>query len=345
MTRIEEAKSFIINKVISPALESDLPKNFKTNSVHAKNWINQFKRIGDLIIYMDRFKAENNDPVYLEFKKYGLPTFEGIADEFRDKYSAWADDKTSLDDFIIGEQYSAYDILILVKSYDTRSGGMFVIGNNNAAVIKATLNGGKYNNEWLEENKSLKYYLKSISGKFGEHFKANAAIIKSPSIPIYAFVRQNKGDHYTFQGVFNYASIGSAQDGSKWFVLNKQDDVIRELYKKSYVDAVYKRNLKKSESSTSESRRKRLNKAPKKPRQVSVTSVSYTRNTDVVVEVLKRANGICEQCKQPAPFISKAKGKPYLEVHHKIQLANDGDDTIDNALALCPNCHRESHYG
>ena len=32
-------------------------------------------------------------------------------------------------------------------------------------------------------------------------------------------------------------------------------------------------------------------------------------------------------------------GKPYLEVHHIIQLAKGGPDTIKNAVALCPNCH------
>lgn len=36
---------------------------------------------------------------------------------------------------------------------------------------------------------------------------------------------------------------------------------------------------------------------------------------------------------------------PYLEVHHIIFLAQGGDDTVDNAEALCPNCHRRKHYG
>jgi len=26
-------------------------------------------------------------------------------------------------------------------------------------------------------------------------------------------------------------------------------------------------------------------------------------------------------------------------------LANGGSDTIENTIALCPNCHREFHYG
>ncbi len=25
-------------------------------------------------------------------------------------------------------------------------------------------------------------------------------------------------------------------------------------------------------------------------------------------------------------------------------LANNGDDTVENAIALCPNCHRKAHY-
>ncbi|WP_256325004.1 HNH endonuclease signature motif containing protein [Nitrosomonas sp. Nm132] len=41
----------------------------------------------------------------------------------------------------------------------------------------------------------------------------------------------------------------------------------------------------------------------------------------------------------------KHDGSPYLEVHHKIPLAFGGEDTVVNAIALCPNCHREAHYG
>lgn len=36
---------------------------------------------------------------------------------------------------------------------------------------------------------------------------------------------------------------------------------------------------------------------------------------------------------------------PYLEVHHKVPLALGGDDTVANATALCPNCHRQNHFG
>lgn len=96
---------------------------------------------------------------------------------------------------------------------------------------------------------------------------------------------------------------------------------------------------------SSTTRQARLAKAPKKPVKVAVASYVYTRNPDVVAEVLLRAAGVCECCGKPAPFMRKKDGTPYLEVHHKQQLAEDGDDTVENAIAVCPNCHRQKHYG
>uniref|UniRef100_UPI003D06D395 HNH endonuclease n=1 Tax=Alcaligenes faecalis TaxID=511 RepID=UPI003D06D395 len=64
-----------------------------------------------------------------------------------------------------------------------------------------------------------------------------------------------------------------------------------------------------------------------------------------MAEVLERASGSCEACKEPAPFKRKSDGTPYLEVHHRIQLAHGGEDTVENAIALCPNCHRKAHFG
>jgi 5-methylcytosine-specific restriction protein A len=81
------------------------------------------------------------------------------------------------------------------------------------------------------------------------------------------------------------------------------------------------------------------------PRKVAVTSTSFVRDPDVIAEALFRAKGQCEECKKDAPFIRKSDGRPYLEVHHKIPLANGGKDTIDNVVAVCPNCHRKAHFG
>ena len=92
-------------------------------------------------------------------------------------------------------------------------------------------------------------------------------------------------------------------------------------------------------------RKKRLLDAPKLPKQRYATRMDFIRNPDVVAEVLERSRGICENCGNTAPFTRASDGTPYLEVHHVVTLANGGEDIVENAEALCPNCHRRKHYG
>lgn len=76
----------------------------------------------------------------------------------------------------------------------------------------------------------------------------------------------------------------------------------------------------------------------------SKTSVDQiVRDPAVKGWVLKNAAGKCESCTHDAPFKNN-DGYPYLEVHHVKQLAYGGSDTIENAVALCPNCHRAFHF-
>ncbi|WP_017931217.1 HNH endonuclease [Robiginitomaculum antarcticum] len=106
----------------------------------------------------------------------------------------------------------------------------------------------------------------------------------------------------------------------------------------------FEKSVIKSLKNSDKRRKARLLNAPKKPAKMMKIISDFTRNPDVVAEVLKRANGKCEFCKAKAPFIRRRDKTPYLEVHHVINLANGGDDTVVNAEALCPNCHREKHY-
>ncbi len=91
-------------------------------------------------------------------------------------------------------------------------------------------------------------------------------------------------------------------------------------------------------------RRRLLNAYPRIPELVPVSTARFRRNPYVVAEVLYRANGVCGRCSEAAPFVRRSDGKPFLEVHHKLPLAEGGEDTVENAIALCPNCHREAHY-
>ncbi|WP_223549270.1 HNH endonuclease signature motif containing protein [Pseudomonas sp. A-B-19] len=90
---------------------------------------------------------------------------------------------------------------------------------------------------------------------------------------------------------------------------------------------------------------KKSREFPDQPIKLAVTSFVYQRNPYVVLRALQRANGVCEHCFSAAPFIRNSDGSPYLEVHHKIPLAQGGKDTFENTVALCPNCHRLMHFG
>nr|WP_302597123.1 HNH endonuclease [uncultured Cellulosilyticum sp.] len=103
--------------------------------------------------------------------------------------------------------------------------------------------------------------------------------------------------------------------------------------------------LKKAKTLSRAARDKRLLKASRRPDVMKVVSSAFRRNPDVVIAVLERANGVCERCGMSAPFIRVSDGTPYLEVHHKVRLADGGEDTVENAIAVCPNCHRELHFG
>lgn len=113
-----------------------------------------------------------------------------------------------------------------------------------------------------------------------------------------------------------------------------------QQFKSAFVSSV-----EMSSQDTSDARQQRLKNAKKFALRKPVLSYEFVRNPDVVAEVLYRAEGTCGRCLSPAPFARRADGAPYLEVHHKMPLSFGGEDTVENAIALCPNCHRQLHYG
>jgi 5-methylcytosine-specific restriction protein A len=80
------------------------------------------------------------------------------------------------------------------------------------------------------------------------------------------------------------------------------------------------------------------------PQSVTKQVTDHVRDAAVKAWVLKQAQGRCECCGEPAPFVTTG-GQPFLEVHHVHTLAEGGADTPSNTVALCPNCHRRLHWG
>lgn len=87
-------------------------------------------------------------------------------------------------------------------------------------------------------------------------------------------------------------------------------------------------------------RRTEINSGVKK--RTKTETIVYYRDPYLKELVKRIADGKCQYCGCDAPFNDK-NGKPYLEEHHVHRLADGGSDTIDNVVALCPNCHRKMH--
>ena len=79
------------------------------------------------------------------------------------------------------------------------------------------------------------------------------------------------------------------------------------------------------------------------PPRRSSPNYFYARDPAVRDAVRARASGRCEYCGTLG--FAREDGTPYLECHHIIALAKDGADRMANVIALCPNDHREAHFG
>jgi 5-methylcytosine-specific restriction protein A len=86
----------------------------------------------------------------------------------------------------------------------------------------------------------------------------------------------------------------------------------------------------------------RAQKARMAPSKRGAQSTIFVRDAAIAEYVKRLAKGACDLCRNPAPFLNKSN-EAYLECHHIIWLAKGGEDSLENTVALCPNCHRRMH--
>jgi 5-methylcytosine-specific restriction protein A len=79
------------------------------------------------------------------------------------------------------------------------------------------------------------------------------------------------------------------------------------------------------------------------PDRAKVIAHVIKRDNRVRAHALKRAKGRCEYCRVQG--FRTTNGGFYVEAHHIIALCDSGRDTVDNVIALCPQHHRQAHYG
>ena len=84
-------------------------------------FIRQFRKPDDLLIYMERFSGnEQHNDIYLRLKDLDLTTFEDLGHSLQQLFGDQRTDCTNLDDFVIGRDYSSYDIAIFSRSYNVQ---------------------------------------------------------------------------------------------------------------------------------------------------------------------------------------------------------------------------------
>lgn len=77
-----------------------------------------------------------------------------------------------------------------------------------------------------------------------------------------------------------------------------------------------------------------VNKVPRGFRQAGDFKPPIPADTRKAV--LKRANGCCERCGDPAVLFSK------LELHH-LHYETEGQETPNDLISCCRTCHRNEH--
>lgn len=183
--------------------------------------------------------------------------------------------------------------------------------------------------------------------------KLSDASVKKYSEQVPSFIKKNFGiDIYEYCNVKELENfIQTIKKDASFVEANKTGNSMYLAGIKHYLEFVrqnvillFNSAVSASLKDTHEERLKRLQRV-NKVKKCTCKCIVYDRNPDVVAERLYIAGGYCEECKQKAPFLRKSDGTPYLEVHHIVPLSMNGEDTIENTIALCPNCHRKKHYG
>lgn len=237
----------------------------------------------------------------------------------------------------IGDEVTNADIVRIFKCGNM--GGMRRSKATGTLVIISDDTKGLYRDEWID---GILHY--TGMGKIGDQVlngNQNGTLYYSDvnSIEVHLFEVLEK-TVYTYRGVV---------------VLNSQPYQAKQLDDNGNIRSVWIFPVKpiqtfkdknitekkiKELSNRELMRRFEINGTKRKP--IITETTVYYRDPHLKEMVKRIAEGKCQYCGQEAPFIDK-NGQPYLEEHHVIALADGGTDTMDNVVAICPNCHRKIH--
>jgi 5-methylcytosine-specific restriction protein A len=229
-------------------------------------------------------------------------------------------------------------------------GGMRRSHRTNSLILVSDHTRGIYKDRW--EGSILYYTGMGLKGDQSVSISQNKTLAESKNnkVEIYLFEVFNSGE-YIYQGrarldsrPFQEVQLDINKNNRKvWIFPLKLIDRASPapIPEKDFLNArkVREKNLKKL---SEEELRKRIQSGKNKAARRQVISNKYDSNEEIKELAKRKARGKCMLCNNDAPFKDKF-GVPFLEGHHIISLADDGPDTEENVVALCPNCHRKMH--
>jgi 5-methylcytosine-specific restriction protein A len=126
------------------------------------------------------------------------------------------------------------------------------------------------------------------------------------------------------------------------FPLGLKGGALKPVWNDGDYRGLREKQQKNARKLTDEELSTRARASKSNPGKKTISSTQYYRDQSVVEYVKRKAGGNCDLCGKGAPFNNRG-GEAYLECHHITWLSKGGADSIDNAAALCPNCHRKMH--
>ncbi len=330
--------------------DSDLePLKNKINKVLHR--LKHTKYTGDALRYVEKFKSTDHkdSDQFLVFRKHNILRLEDMYDYLVENYSDELDNKSELSDLKLGRKYSNYDLMNYFLC--SEQGGMRRSKRTNTLIVISDNTKPLYKDFW--ENGKLHYTGMGQTGDMDLFSSQNKTVYESNvnGVDMHLFeVFNNKIlNKYEYKGLVILAGKPyQKQQLDKFENLRKvwmfplkpvnqslvriEDVMISEEQSDKAVKKITTDKLIRSLKTKTENRNI----------QYSISKVTM-RDSAVKEYTKRRANGYCELCKEPAPFL-KSNGEPYLEVHHLVTISENGPDHITNTVALCPNCHRKLHY-
>ena len=217
--------------------------------------------------------------------------------------------------------------------------------NTNTLVLISDRTKPFYKDEW--KNGILYYTGMGMLGDQDFNFLQNTTLFNSRTngigVHLFEFVRKNEYQYYGLVELCDDPYMGIQKDMKG----NPRKVCIFPLVPKIVMLEDYDQKILANQAQILQLSDQELELIAREhqtdnPKVSRVVSTVINRDQYISESTKRRASGKCQLCGDDAPFLDRF-GRPYLESHHVVWLSRAGGDTLDNVVALCPNCHRKMH--